>query len=219
MQSKWQGTTAAIILGLIGCIWGCQSTYYSVWEKMGKEKRHLLKDQVEEAQEDQHEATAEFKDALTRVKEIYGFDGGDLEDFYTKLKRDYNRCERRAEVITRRIDRVEQIAADLFAEWETEIGEINNAQFRSKSRRSLSQTRQRYNRMHTAMTRARSKMDPVLAHLKDYVLYLKHNLNAQAIGALGQEVTQIDIEIKNLVVAIETSIQEAESFIQTMEKT
>lgn len=25
---------------------GCQTTYYAVWEKMGKEKRHLLKDNL-----------------------------------------------------------------------------------------------------------------------------------------------------------------------------
>ena len=68
---------------------GCQTTYYAVWEKLGKEKRHLLKDQVEKARSEQQDASEQFKDALTRIKELYGFKGGDLEEFYNKLKSDY----------------------------------------------------------------------------------------------------------------------------------
>jgi len=67
----------------------CQTTYYAVWEQLGKEKRHLLKDQVEKARSDQEEASEQFKDVLTRIKEMYGFDGGGLEEFYNKLKSDY----------------------------------------------------------------------------------------------------------------------------------
>ena len=66
----------------IAISYGCQTTYYAVWEKLGKEKRHLLKDHVEKARTEQEKASEEFKDALTRVKEIYGLDGGDLEEFY-----------------------------------------------------------------------------------------------------------------------------------------
>jgi hypothetical protein len=68
---------------------GCQSVYYAAWEKLGKEKRHLLSDQVEKAREEQQEASEQFKDVLTRIKTLYGFEGGDLEDAYEKLKADY----------------------------------------------------------------------------------------------------------------------------------
>ena len=50
---------------------GCQTTYYTVWEKLGKEKRHLLKDNVEKAQKEQEKASEEFKDALTRVGDLW----------------------------------------------------------------------------------------------------------------------------------------------------
>ncbi|MFH2219037.1 MAG: DUF2959 family protein [Pseudomonadota bacterium] len=72
---------------------GCQKTYYTVWEKLGKEKRHLLKDEVEKQRVDQEKAAEEFKDALTQIKQIYGLDGGELEEFYTKLKDDFEACE------------------------------------------------------------------------------------------------------------------------------
>ena len=195
----------------------CQSTYYAVWEQFGKEKRHLLKDQVEKARDEQEKASEEFTDALTRVKEIYGFEGGDLEDFYDKLNADYKSCEKRADAVTERIEKVRQVANDLFREWEDEIDQMRNPKFKSNSRQSLSNAKNRYARLETAMSKAKKKMDPVLTHLRDYVLYLKHNLNAQAVGALKQEVGQIENEVETLIKDIGNSIREADSFLKNFE--
>jgi len=202
---------------LLGIVFGCQTTYYAVWEKLGKEKRHLLKDNVEKARTEQEEASKEFKDALTRVKELYGFKGGELEDFYNRLRDDYESCEKRAEAVKSRIDTVEQIASDLFKEWETEINDMANETFRSKSTQSLKDTKTRYARLNTAMVKAESKMGPVLKQLQDYVLYLKHNLNAQAIGALKQEVDDIEVEVDRLIKDIAKSIKEADDFLKSFE--
>ena len=193
---------------------GCRSTYYAMWESLGKEKRHLLRGEVEQAREDQAEASEEFKDALTRVKELTGFQGGELENVYLQLKDDYDDCEQRAAIIDDRIANVEQIAADLFAEWETEIGQMSNATFRASSRRSLAQTRERYHQLQRAMVKARDRMNPVLIRLKDYVLYLKHNLNAQAVGALGAEMGHIEADVDVLIRDIERSIQAADTFLK-----
>ena len=196
---------------------GCQRTYYTVWESLGKEKRHLLRDEVEEAREDQAEAGEEFKDALTRLKELTGFKGGELENTYLLLKDDNEDLQQRAAVIDERIGNVERIAADLFAEWEAEIEEMTNPTFRANSRQSLAQTRERYARLHRAMVQARNRMDPVLVRLNDYVLYLKHNLNAQAVGALGSEMGRIEADVDALIADIERSIAAADAFLKTFE--
>lgn len=201
----------------LAVIVGCQTTYYTVWEKLGKEKRHLLKDNVEKAQKEQEKASEEFKDALTRVKEIYGFQGGDLEAMYDKLNDDYEACVERAGSVEERIDKVEQIAADLFKEWKKEIDEMTNAKFKAKSRQALQTTKRRYARLNNVMVKAQSRMEPALRHLRDYVLYLKHNLNAQAIGALGQEVHDIEGEVEALIGDIAKSVKEAEDFLKTLE--
>jgi len=215
MREKTKCFKVLIVLGLsVVFISGCRSTYYAMWESLGKEKRHLLRDEVEQAREDQAEASEEFKDALTRVKELTGFQGGELENVYLQLKDDYEDCEQRAAIIDDRIANVEQIAADLFAEWETEIGQMTNATFRASSRRSLVRTRERYDQLQRAMVRARERMNPVLIRLKDYVLYLKHNLNAQAVGALGAEMGHIEADVDVLIRDIERSIQAADTFLK-----
>ena len=215
MRETTKCVKVLMVLGLaVFFISGCRSTYYAMWESLGKEKRHLLRDEVEQAREDQAEASEEFKDALTRVKELTGFQGGELENVYLQLKDDYEDCEQRAAIIDDRIANVEQIAADLFAEWETEIGQMSNATFRASSRRSLTRTRERYHQLQRAMVRARDRMDPVLIRLKDYVLYLKHNLNAQAVGALGAEMGHIEADVDVLIRDIERSIQAADTFLK-----
>ncbi|MDY6837704.1 MAG: DUF2959 family protein [Thermodesulfobacteriota bacterium] len=198
---------------ILGITFGCQTTYYAVWEKLGKEKRHLLKDNVEKARTEQERASEKFKDALTRVKELYGFKGGELENFYNRLRDDYASCEKRAQAVKSRINTVEQIAADLFKEWETEINGMSNETFKSKSAQSLKDTKARYARLNEAMVKAESKMGPVLKQLEDYVLYLKHNLNAQAIGALKEEVEDIEGEVDRLIKDIAESIKEADDFL------
>ena len=199
------------------CVTGCRSTYYSAWETLGKHKRDLLKDNVEKVRDDQQEAAEQFKDALTRLKELYGFQGGDLEKIYNRLNADYERSRDQAETVSDRIRKVEQIASDLFKEWEQEIGSIQSPNLRASSREKLAETRSKYQSLHTAMKRAERSMEPVLAQFKDQVLYLKHNLNAQAIGALKGEVTDIEQEIGRLIKEMNTAIAEADSFIKTLQ--
>jgi hypothetical protein len=60
-------------------------------------------------------------------------------------------------------------------------------------------------------------MDPVLSRLNDYVLYLKHNLNAQAVGALGAEMGRIEADVDILIRDIERSNEAADVFLKTLE--
>jgi hypothetical protein len=197
-------------------LYGCQRTYYAVWETLGKEKRHLLKDNVAKAKAEQEAAAEQFEGTLTRLKATYGFDGGELESVYDKLKHDYEECASRAEAVRVRIDDVEEIGTDLFAEWEREIDLISSPDLKRQSRQSLADTRRRFKRLQTAMGRAEASMDPVLTTLRDQVLYLKHHLNARAISALKQEAGAIEGEIEILVRDMQRSIDEAKAFLDSM---
>lgn len=210
------------ILGLGGllicflCLTGCRSTYYAAWEKMGKYKRDLLKDNVQKAREDQQAAADQFKDALTRLRELYKVDGGDLEKTYDSLKVEYDRSNSRAEAVRSRIRKVEQISSDLFKEWADEAKTITNQHLREDSEQKLRETQHKYDDLHAAMKRAEASMDPVLTQLRDQVTYLKHNLNAQAIGALKGEAVDVEREIQKLIADMNVSIAQAEAFIRTM---
>lgn len=207
------GLVSAVILATFS---GCSSVYYATYEKFGVHKRDLLKKRVTEARDDQMEAQQQFKDALTRLKEITKFDGGELERAYNQLKGEYDDCSASAESVHKRIRDVETVASDLFAEWEKEIGEIGTPALRDSSRQQLTTTRQRYDELHRTLLGAEQSMKPVLAQFKDYVLYLKHNLNAQAIASLQGETTSIQNEINRLIEQMNSSIARTDEFIKTL---
>ena len=59
-------------------------------------------------------------------------------------------------------------------------------------------------------------MQPVLASLYDNVLYLKHNLNAQAVGSLRTTFDELEGDIDILVERMNQSIARSNDFIAQM---
>jgi hypothetical protein len=119
--------------------------------------------------------------------------------------------------VRERIDSIESVAADLFSEWKGELDEISSPDLRKKSAMQLDETRSRYERLITAMKQAESRMEPVLVAFRDQVLFLKHNLNAQAISSLQTTVIEIEDDVTKLIEEMKQSIAEADAFIASME--
>jgi DUF2959 family protein len=196
---------------------GCRTAYCAAWEKLGVEKRDLLKKRVVAARDEQQEAGEQFTDAMTGLKEITGFEGGKLEKAYNDLKADYEGCSSKAESVRKRIKDIETVAADLFEEWEKELAQISTTSLQAGSGQQLQATRERYEGLHTALKNAERSMSPVLTQFRDYVLYLKHNLNAQAIASLKGEATSIQAEISKLITQMNRSIAKADEFVKTLQ--
>lgn len=213
-----QRTTAALFVIVASSILstGCSKMYYKTWEKLGWEKRDILVDRVEDARDEQEEAKEEFKTTLERFQEITGYSGGDLEAKYKKLSSSYEDCADRAQAVKERIAAVEKVAKDLFAEWKEEINQYSSAELKRASQEQLDQTKERYNELITVMKNAEAKMQPVLVAFNDQVLFLKHNLNAQAIASLEDETASLEQDVARLIAEMEASIAEANEFIDAM---
>ncbi|WP_299795015.1 DUF2959 domain-containing protein [uncultured Shewanella sp.] len=196
---------------------GCQSAYYGAMEKVGYHKRDIMVDRVEDAKESQEDAQKQFSSALEEMQALLNHDGGDLESAYNKAKDEYESAQDAADDVTKRIDKVEDVAEALFDEWQSEIGEISKASLRRNSESKLRETRRSYNQLLKSMRRAESKMPPVLTAMKDNMLYLKHNLNAQAIGAIKGEFTSLQTDISGLIKEMNKSIEESNKFIASLE--
>lgn len=195
---------------------GCQTAYYGVMEAFGVEKRDLLRKAVQLARDHQKETGKEFQDALARLQSLYGGTGSDLEKTYTRLKADLETCRAGTEDVRKRIRSMDEVADDLFAEWQSEIGKFTNPTFAQDSRRKLEDTRARYRQLSGSLKAAQSSMDPVLRSFEEHVLYLKHNLNASAIGSLKGEAGRIERQIQDLLKQMNGSIAEADTFIRTL---
>ena len=214
LKTGFRALLAVAALGLLG---GCESTYYSAWEKLGVYKRDLLVDSVEDAQESQEEAKEEFATALERFSSVVNVGPSDLKDTYEKLSDSLEDAEDKAGEVSEHIDDVEDVSEDLFTEWRSEIDQISNANLRGASAKQLKASEAKYATLIRAMRRAESRMEPVLVAFRDNVLFLKHNLNAQAVASLKTELGSIESNVSTLIREMEASIAESQDFIREME--
>ncbi|MGR9101315.1 MAG: DUF2959 domain-containing protein [Gammaproteobacteria bacterium] len=200
--------------GFVGRL--CRQFFYRARESLGQHKRDIVVCRVEDACGTLQETRNQFEDALDHFKSIVEYDGGSLEMRYKILKRHFDISQSKAGAVSDKIRAIEEVTEALFLEWETELEQYTNRTLKAQSRQQLKITRLRYGRLINAMHRAEDRIKPVLSAFRDQVLFLKHNLNAQAIAALQHELIEIGFDIAQLIQAMEKSITEANSFVSSL---
>ncbi|CAH6795023.1 DNA repair protein [Vibrio chagasii] len=202
-----------VIVLSIFTLTGCQSAYYSAMEQVGYHKRDIMVDRVEDAKESQQDAQEEFTSALEALSSLTNFSGGDLEDMYNKINDKYQDSEKAAQNVSDRIAAIEDVSDALFEEWQTELNLYTSDSLRRSSEQKLRETKSSYQTMLSAMKRAEKKMDPVLNTLRDNTLYLKHNLNASAVGSLQGEFMSLEKDIAYAIKQMNAAIAESDKFL------
>ena len=217
---KLKSDLGFVIAMTVCLLWitGCTKAYYGAMEKMGVHKRDILVDRVENARDAQSAAQVQFKDALEQFGSVVNTEETELKDAYDKLNGKYKDSDAAAKKVSGRIRKVESVANDLFAEWEKELDLYTNQAMRTNSARKLEDTRSRYTTMLASMHKAEESMDPILKTFQDNVLFLKHNLNAQAIGSLRDEFSGLKTKIGNLIQNMNDAIAHSNQFLENIKQ-
>ena len=133
------GTAAFMVVLGVAPLLGCAGTTIAVKERLGYAKREQLVDQVQDARDEQEEAREQFATTLDEFKSLTGYDGGDLEKTYNRLKKELSRSEDAAGDVKGRIRGIERVAEALFSEWEA--SSISSSPPRCAARARTSSTR------------------------------------------------------------------------------
>ena len=189
---------------------------YQGYEMIGVQKRDLLKRDISATREHQKEAGATFGDALEQLRKLYAMPESQLETQYHAVKSAYDQSSRKADEVRDSRARMQNTARDLFGEWEGEIKQIQAAGLREKSRDQLRASRARFADLDRSLDATARQMAPALGHLKDHVLYLKHNLNAESVSALRKEHDRIDADIAGLLRDVNRAVARADDFANTL---
>jgi len=197
---------------------GCRGVYYKTMETFGQHKRDILVSRVGNARDAQADAKQQFQTALEKFTAVVKVSSSELQSKYDQLKTELGRSEAKAETVSARIKDVETVAKDLFAEWQSELDQYTNRDLRRASEQRLKETQARYSQLIGAMKQAEGKIVPVLSAFRDQVLFLKHNLNAQAVASLEGELVSIESDVASLIKEMDASIAEADTFINSMGK-
>ncbi len=201
--------TVVLLLALSGCA----STYYGAMEKVGIHKRDILVDRVEAGRDSQAAAQKQFQSALEEFDSVVKLQETDLKKAYDRLNKEYEKSTDAAREVSTRIEKIESVAEALFKEWKNELKQYESRTLRQSSEDQLKATKVKYNIMLSTMKKAEASMDPVLRVFHDNVLYLKHNLNAQAIGSLQAEFAGLESQIKELIKSMNVAIDSSNKFI------
>lgn len=205
-----------VIMILATAVSSCSTIYYSFWEAFGTEKRELLRDSIKKSNDIQEDTQSELQSALDRIRSEYKFDESELERTYDKLSSDYEAIKRKSESLSNRIDKVEDIANDLFGEWKDEAEEISNSKYKKESLKKREKTMTKFGELLKSMRNVEGSLKPFLVTFNDQVLFLKHNLNAKSLGAFKTEFRSIEKELSTLSQSIKKSSKEAEDFIDEL---
>ena len=207
------------IILLLAFLVSCTSVYYKTMEKLGREKRDILVQRIKDSKKDQEQTKQQIQTTMEKFQELTGFQGGDLEKHYKKLNDEYERAEGQANKLHDRIKSIDQVSSDLFSEWQKEIDEMRNPQLKSRSTALLKDSKDRQSVYMKAMQKTEDQMKPVLGAFHDQVLFLKHNLNARAIGSLKGTSAKINADVTALTKSIDSSMAEADRLIASLSQT
>jgi hypothetical protein len=193
----------------------CQSAYYETMKTLGKEKRDILVRRVAESKKDQEETKEKVKTTLESFQELTGYQGGNLEKSYKKLNSEYEA----AQIPSRQTPRAHSIHRPgqqrSFQRVAVRNQRNEQCQAQIAKRRHASRFQTGSGRLHGRHAQNRNPA-PVLKSFQDQVLFLKHNLNARAIGSLKGTSAKINSDVSALTKSIDTSIQEANKLISSL---
>ena len=210
--------SVCVYVSMLFFVTACSSTYYGAMEKVGIHKRDILVDRVVDGRDAQEDAQKQFQSALQQFDSVVKLEETDLKKAYDKLNKEYEKSRVAADNVANRIDKIESVAAALFKEWKAELKQYENKNLRRSSEEQLQATKSRYKEMLASMKTAEQSMDPVLRIFHDNVLFLKHNLNAQAIGSLQSEFANLEGQITELIQSMNLAIDSSNKFIADIKK-
>lgn len=195
---------------------GCTRTYYKAMATLGKEKRDILVSRVKDSRKEQQQAKEQIKTTMERFQELTGFQGGSLEKSYKELNGQYEKAADSAQKLHDRIGSIDQVSSDMFKEWQKEIDGMDNRNLKQQSAAMLRQSRLQEAGYIKSMRQTEARMTPVLKSFQDQVTFLKHNLNARAIGSLKGTSARISTDVDVLMVQIDGSMAQADALINSL---
>jgi len=210
----WRSITAALLPLVLVC--GCNRTYYKAMATFGKEKRDILVSRVKDSKKDQQQAKEQIKTTMEKFQQLTGFQGGSLAKNYKELNGQYEKAADSAKKLHDRIDSIDQVSSDLFKEWQKEIDGMENKKLKQQSVTMLRQSRLQEASYIKSMRVTEARMTPVITAFRDQVTFLKHNLNARAIGSLKGTSAKMSTDVDVLLTQLDGSMAQADALINSL---
>jgi len=176
-----------------------------------------LVESVRSAEEEAHDARADFEAALALYRRVTTPQAVELDDLAEDFEEAVEECRERLEELAERRARVDEESGALFRDWNDELGRFSLEVLRAKSAAMLQETQRSTQAVTTALERLQARMEPVVRKLEDYALFFHHNLSPRAIATLEDTYKDFDAEFRALQGEFEKVRAEVAAFLANFE--
>lgn len=176
---------------------------------------HIKK--IERADKEMNEARKQVGKALEAYGTLLGEQEEHRRSAYKDLVKALERCEEMSKELRERREDMDKQAEKFFKDWKKSLKDIKSSDLESRSERRLEDTRERYRRVSDRWREMRERYQPVTSRLEDQVVYLGHDLNADATSSLEQDAREVQAEADALFRAMDEFEAEAQGYVSSLQ--
>ena len=136
---------------------------------------------------------------------------------YKKLVKDVDKSQKSREDVRSKAEGMQKAADAYFLEWEESLAGFNSEEMRAKSEGRMNETKENYNKIFEAGTKAGNEFDKFIAALDDQIRYLGQDLNPTGISELTDEAAALNKQAEEFFAAIDETIQVAVKYSSSLE--
>jgi len=140
--------------------------------------------------------------------------GGDAKQAYALILEKIDLSEGQARKLRESIEPMRTSAEAMFRQWTSDLQVFGNARMRQRSQSRLDETQNRYQAVVSSAQSALIAYDAYNADLRDYALFLGHDLNASAVAELAGDLQALGDEVRQLGVRMDTVANAARGYVE-----
>lgn len=161
-------------------------------EEDGHKRADKVIKRVERVMKEMTDARHGIEKALEAYGAMLQNDVDNRRSTYKDLITAVERSHKRQKEMEKRVKEMAKEALNFFKAWKKSLKNIQSKELVRRSRERLDDSRGRYDEMLAAWRQAADQFKVVTGNLSDQLLYLGHELNADAAGSLREDKAKLD---------------------------
>ncbi len=140
---------------------------------------------------------------------------GDAVKAHEELEDAIEGSEDQANDFRRSIEKMQAAAEPVFDQWTKDLEAYSNPEMRQRSQARLSAARERYDAVVAAVEPVLVEYEAINANLRDHILFLSHDLNAEAVATIQEDVKKVSKEASDLDGSFNSAKAATRSYVES----
>jgi hypothetical protein len=140
---------------------------------------------------------------------------GDAVKAHEELEDAIDSSDDQANDLRRSIEKMQAAAEPVFDQWTKDLEAYSNPEMRQRSQARLSAARERYDTVVAAVEPVLVEYETINANLRDHILFLSHDLNAEAVATIQEDVRKVSKEASDLDGAFNSAKAATRSYVES----